>query len=107
MNTNSVYKINCTECEASCVGKTQQQLTQRLYYHKRDVRLNNKKSIPTHCHENHMDWDNEKILDRESTYKKRMISEMFHIYLQKQSLNRIEDTYNLQNVYKHLFNTLK
>jgi len=38
------------------------------------------------------DWNNVKILDFESNYQKRLISEMIHIKSQKNGINLNEDT---------------
>ena len=67
-NTNIVYKINCSNCEAIYVGEAKRQLQIRLGEHERDVRKNNNNAIPTHCRENQhtMDWEKAEILDKES-----------------------------------------
>jgi len=38
------------------------------------------------------DWDNAKVLDQESNYNKRLISEMIYIKKQKHGLNAQTDT---------------
>ena len=108
-STNIVYKIPCSNCDACYVGEAKRQLNERLSDHRRDVRKNNEKTIPTHCRENQhsMNWENVKILDREKVYKKRLISEMLFINMQKNSINRKEDSNNLQDSYKRLLNTFK
>jgi len=45
------------------------------------------------------DWENVCVLDREPTYRRRMISEMIHIQQQEKDLNRQEDTELLNKVY--------
>jgi len=52
------------------------------------------------------DWDNVKILDSESNYNKRFISEMIHIKKQKHGLNAQTDTALLNPVYNDLFGVL-
>lgn len=91
-----VYKINCTDCDASYVGQTKRQLKTRVREHRLDI---NKKSgspsvISEHrLSENHdFDWDNVQILDKESSFKKRSISEMLHIKKQVSGLNKQGDT---------------
>jgi len=45
-------------------------------------------------------------LDHEHNYYKRLISEMIHIKEQKNSLNYINDTDNLDECYFDILNTL-
>jgi hypothetical protein len=53
------------------------------------------------------DFDNVKILDTESCWKKRLISEMINIKLQDNAINIKEDTQKLNNHYTKLLNRLK
>ena len=46
-----------------------------------------------------IDWENIEILDRERSYNKRLISEMFFINRQKNGLNLQSDTEFLPNEY--------
>lgn len=46
------------------------------------------------------DWNNFKILDRETSSNKRLISKMLHINLQRNSINKKEDTLKLNSRYK-------
>lgn len=52
-------------------------------------------------------WDNFYILDKESNESKRLISEMIHINLQKNAINKKDDTQNLNNFYLHFLNEIK
>ena len=49
-----------------------------------------------------IDWEKFQILDRESNYHKRVISEMLHININNNTINRIEDTDKLSGIYKSL-----
>ena len=49
-------------------------------------------------------WDNVEILDKESNYKKRLISEMVYIKKQKKPLNEQRDTDNLNRIYDKILN---
>jgi len=77
-NNNVVYKICCKDCDASYVGQIKRQLKMRL-----KELVNNTKMDPSrhsviseHIYQfNHsFDWDNTKILDFETNYNKRLIS---------------------------------
>ena len=48
------------------------------------------------------DWNNTVILDRETNWRKRVISEMLHISRNKNSINKKEDVLKLHHVYKSL-----
>jgi len=51
------------------------------------------------------DWDNVKILDNETNYNKRLISEMIYIKKQKHGLNAQTDTALLDPIYNDLFSS--
>jgi len=78
-NNDFVYKINCLNCNATYVRQTKKQLGTRLQEHKSDI---NKKNgllsvVSDHRLENNhdMNWSKTKILDIESSYNKRIVSE--------------------------------
>jgi len=78
-----VYKIICKVCEASYVGQTRRRLTTRIREHMNDI---NKKSdtpsvISTHRLQevHYFYWNDVHILDSESSWYKKIISEMIHI----------------------------
>jgi len=100
---NVVYKILCRDCEATYVGQTKRQLKTRLKEHKNNIKLDQSKHsvISEHITKyNHsFDWENTKIMDFESGYFKRIISEMIHIKEQKVSLNLNSDTELLDESY--------
>jgi len=52
------------------------------------------------------DWNNVKILDTESNYNKRLVSEMLHIKEQKRVINSQKDTEFLNEFYFCLLNNL-
>ena len=90
---HSVYKISCNNCKASYVGQTKRPLFQRMKEHK-------KRSVDTPINEHifdkihTFDFNNVKILDVEPNYRRRRQSEMIHISLQNQGINRQNDTKN-------------
>lgn len=101
--SNVVYKINCCDCDASYVGQTGRQLNTRIKEHKNHILRNNpNRSVITEHRLNYghdFDWQNVKILDHESFYHKRLVSEMLYIKRQKNSLNLQTDTENLHHSY--------
>jgi len=99
-----VYKIICKDCEATYIGQTKRQLGTRIQEHVKDI--NKKKSgtssvISNHCVENNhvMNWGEVKIIDKERSYTKRIISEMIYIKKQTKGLNKQNDTDLLSEAY--------
>jgi len=107
---NVVYKIHCKDCEASYVGQTKRQLKTRLKEHRNNLKLDQSKHsvISEHITKyNHsFDWENTKILDYESKYFKRIVSEMIHIKEQTVSLNLNSDTELLDESYFDILSEL-
>ena len=62
----------------------------------------NKKSVVSqHIANGHnFGWDSVKILDVESTYRKRLISEVLNITCNSNTINKKEDTLSLSRLYK-------
>ena len=92
-NTGIVYKFNCKNCPASYVGETKRALKNRISEHinnknKESVVFNHKRQFnPNH----EFDWEKTQILDRESNYNKRIVSEMIHINCTKNTINKKEE----------------
>jgi len=104
---NVVYRINCLDCDASYVGQTKRTLNTRVNEHKSHIRRNSTQlSVITDHRQksgHEFDWDNVKILDVESNYNKRLISEIIYIKKQKHGLNAQTDTALLDPIYNDLF----
>ncbi|XP_044582971.1 uncharacterized protein LOC123263989 [Cotesia glomerata] len=82
-----IYKINCS-CGLCYIGQTKQYLKKRVYQHRYSCEEKNrdKENQTTlaahHFHSNHnFDFENVKIIDSESNWWKRNISEMVQICL--------------------------
>jgi len=105
-----VYMINCTNCDASYVGQTKRQLATRIKEHKGDInRKNGSLSvISNHRLENNheFNWSGTRILDKESSYTKRLVSEMVFIKKQKNGLNKQSDTEFLPDAYLPIIDLL-
>jgi len=105
-NNNIVYKIFCKNCNASYVGQTRRQLKTRISEHIKNIRLDESKHsvVTKHSLDNGhtFDWSNITILDHETNFYKRLISEMIYIKTQENSLNSVEDIECLDSSYFNL-----
>lgn len=111
--SNIVYKINCSNCEKCYIGQTKQYVSTRLYQHKNECNDRNKHkkeqtALTKHHFENKHNFDfvNFEILDYESNYNKRILSEMIWIKKNKLCVNNRSDVENLSNVYANLIEML-
>ena len=90
--SNVVYKINCRDCDASCVGETKRALKTRVSEHRRAVENMDfsDSALAQHAweHDHHIDRTNTCILGVESHYRSRLSREAIHIHRQPSSLNR-------------------
>ena len=82
-----VYKINCANCNAEYIGKTERILIHRMKEH-----IKSKNSA---CHQHvednpdhQMDYANIKIIDRASSDFKLRMKELLHILKNKPELNK-------------------
>ncbi|XP_077273242.1 uncharacterized protein LOC143903487 [Temnothorax americanus] len=109
-NNNVIYKIKCNDCDASYVGQTKRQLKTRINEHKNNYKLDpSRHSVITEhiLNLNHsFNWNNPEILDFETNYYKRLISEMIHIKEQKNGINSNKDTELLDGSYFNILNEL-
>ena len=88
------------------MGKTKCALKTRINEHRKN---NNPEAvvyqhITNFSHE--FNWNNVKIIDYESNYKKRLISEMIHIKCDKYKVNKKEDVKFLNSSYVPLLGIL-
>ena len=78
---NIVYKIDCSNCQAVYFGESKRSLKSRSDEHKRSVRNCDcdKNEIAKHCWEadHNFNWDQEKVIDRESRLISRKIKEPY------------------------------
>jgi len=104
-HSNVVYKICCENCTASYVGQTSRELNTRVKEHISNINrpFESLSVVSQHGLERHkFNWDEVKILDEDPSFLRRIISEMIHITLQKNSLNVQNDTINLDKAYIYL-----
>lgn len=104
--SNIIYKIDCTQCDASYIGQTKQYLEKRLKQHKNDIKTNNLNSTALSKHAleqlHHFNFDNAKVLAFENDFIKKNVLEMINIKKFPYTINFREDTNNLSNVYNNL-----
>ena len=116
-NSNVIYKIPCLDCSKTYVGQTGKMLFVRCEEHKKNINLNekyynvvtkhriNNKSDTGSQHD--FDWDNIKILHKESNYFKKIIAEMFFIKKEgKNSINVVSDSKDYNPSYDIILNQL-
>jgi len=104
---NVVYQIDCNDCEASYVSQTKRQLNTRMREHLNDIKKSTgTRSVSDHRLElNHdFNWEEVRILDKEPSWKKRIVSEMIHIKKQRCGINKHSDTEFLPENYLPIIN---
>lgn len=108
-----VYRIPCSGCDKCYIGMTKQYLKTRIYQHRYDCReINRNKSEKTALSQHHFtadhtfDFNEVSILDRESNYYKRCLSEMIYITLNN-TVNCRSDTQGLSIQYNYLLHLYK
>jgi len=110
LRSNVVYQLNCQNCSASYVGQTKRSLSIRMSEHRSHIiRNSSQQSVITDhrlLHKHDFDWDNVQILDEETNYNKRLISEMIFIKKQKFGLNAQTDTDLLDPIYNEILSSL-
>ena len=90
---NIVYEIDCSNCEAVYFGESKRSLKSRSDEHKRSVRNCDcdKNEIAKHCWEadHNFNWDQKKVVDRESRLIPRKIKETIHSLKNPNHINKI------------------
>ena len=90
---NIVYQIPCNDCPATYIGESKRTFDQRSKEHKRAVKNGDteKNEIADHCwSQNHsMNWENRKIIDRETYTTARKIKETIHSIADNNHINSI------------------
>ena len=108
-----IYEIPCS-CQSLYIGQTKQSIKTRIQQHKDDCReeKNNveaKTALASHhFNEAHdFNFDKTTILDTESNWYKRNISEMFWIKAKGNTVNLRTDTNKLSRIYNKVIGILK
>jgi hypothetical protein len=103
---NSIYQINCNNCDLQYIGQSSQYLKNRLSQHKSDIKLGKTSSALSEHAQNYnhsFDFNNTKIITTEKGYYNRLFLEMFFININKKSMNYRTDICNLSNIYSNIF----
>ena len=82
----------------------------RIGEHKNNEKNKDERSaIANHAviHNHNFDFKKATILDTEQFEFKRKFSEMLHIHFYDNTINRMEDTLYLKNIYKNIINKFK
>lgn len=106
LNSNVVYKINCSNCSQVYIGQTGRYLKSRIQEHIRSVRLpisNPKTALAEHCvNTGHtFKFEDVQILNREPYLSNRLIFEMLQIAVHD-SVNSRSDIQQLSRFYYSL-----
>ena len=90
---NIVYEIDCSNCQAVYFGESKRSLKSRSDEHKRSVKNcdHDKNEIAKHCWEadHNFNWNQKKVLDRESRLIPRKIKETIHSLKNPNHINKI------------------
>lgn len=109
--SNLIYHIDCKDCNACYVGQTKQFLMNRVNQHKYDCKKLDSNKLDNTALMNHVidynhsfnfDLDAVKILDKESHFFKKNLSEMIFIKKNTNCVNLRTDTNNLNKIYSFL-----
>ena len=101
-----VYKIDCSDCDATYIGQTKRHLNTRIKEHRNNIKLHtsNQNVISKHRNEllHDFKWTSLNILHREKHRRKREIAEMFYIKKHNNTINLQKDTDNLNAIYDRI-----
>ena len=90
---DTVYKINCFDCQASYIGETGRNLNTRLTEHKRATRngdANNHIAVHHQLTNHNIDWDSAQCLTYSTNYFQRLTLESWYTNLEQTPLNRCQ-----------------
>ena len=100
----AVYKIKCSDCQASYIGETSRNLNTRMTEHKRATRNGdaNNHIVVHHQLSNHnIDWDSAQCLPYSAKYFQRLTLEIWYT-----NLEQIKRLLTDVNNYRRLINDL-
>lgn len=113
LQSQVVYKIPCS-CGNCYIGQTKQYLKERLRQHRNDCReqhTSKQEKTALACHHfetgHNFLFDQTRILDHESNFFKRGISEMIYINITDNTVNMRSDVQHLSSIYCNLLNSYK
>ena len=103
--SNIIYKIPCKDCNKTYTGVSSQTFKARIQQHIHDsTHKPSSTALSEHLHTNKhiIDMDNCKILHTEKHYNKRLTLEMIYIKTDPHSMNKKQDTNQLNNIYSNI-----
>ena len=89
----AVYKIKCSDCQASYIGETGRNLNTRLTEHKRATRngdANNHIAVHHQLTNHNIDWDSAQCLPYSTNYFQPLNLESWYTNLEQTPLNRCQ-----------------
>ena len=89
----AVYKIKCSDCQASYIGETGRNLNTRLTEHKRATRnvdVNNHIAVNHQLTNHNIDWDTAQCLTYSTNYFQRLTLESWYTNIEQTPLNRCQ-----------------
>ena len=89
----AVYRIKCSDCQASYIGETGRNLNTRLTEHKRATRngdANNYIAVHHQLTNHNIDWDSAQCLTYSTNYFQRLTLESWYTNLEQTPLNRCQ-----------------
>ena len=89
----AVYKIKCSDCQASYIGETGRNLNTRLSEHKRATKngdANNHIAVHHQLTNHNIDWDSAQCLTYSTNYFQRLTLESWYTNLKQTPLNRCQ-----------------
>ena len=89
----AIYKIKCSDCQASYIGETGRNLNTRLTEHKRATRngdANNHIAVHHQLTNHNIDWDSAQCLTYSTNYFQRLTLESWYTNLEQTPLNRCQ-----------------
>lgn len=104
------YCIKCKDCNYKYIGKIKRQFKTRIQEHKTNIKRQPEQLSIVSTHRLDLDhdfnWNDVSILDEETYYYKRIISECLHIQSNRGTINIASDTELLSPCYLPLRKTI-
>ena len=104
-HSNIVYSIPCLGCNQVYIGQTSRLLERRVYEHKRNIFLSALQHTALTKHslefDHRFDFDNVKIVDKETNLNQRILLETIHM-IKQPSVNLRYETPKIQKYYATL-----
>lgn len=115
LNKDLIYQIDCNNCDKTYIGQTKQFLYKRVDQHRKNSSSktetqNNKTSLSQHSvkFKHSFNFENAKILHKETNFKKRSLIESIYIAKNiKEVVNEKKDAGNINMFYANTIENLK